>query len=203
VVRLAHDAVDMRKTDTVQRPTLMALAWIMARDANWTIGGGTATIEVLRRAFARRGWMTDAEHQQLFAASRVTPGTNLLAYCTALGWHARRWSGAIVTLVAASVPCTVMAAVAMMLYARLEASPAFAIVVTIGMTIALVLLVFGAWQLARPHLTRGNAVRAVAIVALALALAALRTSPIWILLASAALGALWPGQVETPVDQRT
>ncbi len=200
---ITHNAVGMRETDTLSRPGLGALAWVVARDANWTIGGGIATIEVLRRAFTTRGWMTDADHQRLFAASRVTPGTNLLAYCTAAGWHARGASGAIVALLAASVPCTVIAALAMMLYGRLDASPAFAIVVTIGMTIALALLASGAWRLARPHLTRINAVRAVAIVTLALVLGALRISPIWILLTAAAVGALWPARIDIPVDVRS
>ncbi len=182
------------------RPRLAALAWVMARDANWTIGGGTATIELLRRAFTSRGWMTDADHQQVFAASRVTPGTNLLAYCTAAGWKARGPGGALVALLAASIPCTLVAALAMMVYDRLETSPAFAVVVTVGMTVALVLLAVGAWHLARPHLTRANATRAAVIVAFALALAALRISPIWILLASAALGALWPATTEMALD---
>jgi len=200
---VTHDAVGMHRTDFGRRPSLGALAWVVARDANWTIGGGTATIEVLRRAFTRRGWMTAADHQQLFAASRVTPGTNLLAYCTAAGWQARGFSGAIVALLAASLPCTAIATVAMMLYDRLETSPTFAIVVTAGMTVALTLLAFGAWCLAKPHLTRRNATHAVAVVTLALVLAVLRVSPIWILLAAAALGALWPSRANAPADVRS
>lgn len=190
-------------TGTTPGPSLVAIAWVVARDANWTIGGGAATIEVLRRGFTKRGWMTDAHHQQLFAASRVTPGTNLLAYCAAAGWQARGFSGAVVALLAASVPCTVMAAVAMMLYARLEASPAFAIVITIGTTIALVLLTVGAWQLAQPHLTRTNAARAIVIVTLAVALAVLQVSPIWILLTAAMVGGVWPSSGAAPVEVRS
>jgi chromate transport protein ChrA len=90
----------------------------------------------------------------------------------------------------------------MMLYDRLEASPAFAIVVTVGMTVALLLLALGAWRLAQPHLTRANAARAASIVALALALTALGLSPIWILFAAATLGALWPSPPDVSTEAR-
>lgn len=164
----------------------------MARDANWTIGGGAATIEVLRRAMHRRGWLTDADHQQLFAAARVAPGTNLLAYCTAAGWHTRGALGAIVALLSASMPCALVAVLATVAYDRLEASPTLAMVVTVGMTMALVMLGVGAWSLARPHLTRAAAWRSAAIIVVATVLFQLGLSPIWILVAASALGALWP-----------
>jgi chromate transporter len=174
------------------KPSLGVLAWLIGLNANWVIGGGTATIEVLRRSLTRRGWMTDADHQSLFAASRVTPGTNLLAYCTAAGWRVRRGSGAVVALLAASVPCAIMAVIAIALYDRLEASPTFAIVVTLGMTVALILLGLGAWQLGRPQLTRAKAARSIVIVVLAVALGAVGVTPIWVLLIAAVIGALWP-----------
>ncbi len=147
--------------------------------------------------------MTDEDHQQVFAVSRVTPGTNLLAYCTAAGWHARGLNGAIVALLAASLPCSLLAAIVMLLYTRLEASPAFAVVLTIGMTAALVLLVLSAWQLARPHLTRANAARATTIIALVLVLVWFDLSPIWVLLAASALGWLWPAGAVEPASPRT
>jgi chromate transporter len=178
--------------DSSSPPRLRTLAWVVGRDANWTIGGGTATIEVLRRALHRRGWLDETAHQQIFAASRVTPGTNLLAYCTAAGWHARGASGALVALLAASVPCSLIALAATIAYERLAASPTLAILVTIGMTIALVLLALGAWSLARPHLTRAAAWRSIAIIVATAMFFQLGLSPFWILIAASVLGALWP-----------
>lgn len=182
----------MRDVETRAVPGLGSLAGVIARDANWAIGGGTATIEVVRRALARRAWITDADHQQLFAVSRVTPGTNLLAYCTAGGWHVRGGRGALVALLAASLPSAVMAVAATMVYERLEASATFSVVITAGMTVALLLLAAGAWRLARPHLTRARAARSLAIIAFALGLFALGIAPIWVLLAASVCGALWP-----------
>jgi chromate transporter len=182
----------MADLDERQRPTLRSLAWVVARNANWTIGGGVATIEMLRRGMVHRGWLNDSEHQQLFAAARVTPGTNLLAYCTAAGWHVRRTLGAIVALLAASVPCTVIAVVVTILYDRLEASPTFTVVVTLGMTVALAMLAVGAWQLARPQLNRAKAVRSGVILTLVAICYGAGVSPVWTLAAAAAVGVLWP-----------
>lgn len=175
-----------------RKPSLSLLAAVIARDANWTLGGGVATMEVLRRSMARRGWLSDSDHQQLFAAARVTPGTNLLAYCTAAGWHVRRFPGAIVALLAASVPCTLMALAVTMLWDRLEASPAFAIVVTVGMTVALTMLAIGAWHLASPQLTPGRLARAIVVLALVALCFWLGVSVVWILAVASAVGALWP-----------
>lgn len=182
----------MPALETHRRPRLRTLAWVVGRDANWTIGGGIATIEVLRRAMRRHGWLTDADHHQLFAAARVTPGTNLLAYCTAAGWHTRGVRGALVALLAASVPCSLIALAATILYDRLEASPTLAILVTIGMTVALGLLALGAWTLARPHLTRASVWRSAAIIVVTVVLFQLGLSPFWVLMAAFALGLLWP-----------
>lgn len=39
----------------------------------------------------------------------MTPGTNLLAFETGVGWIVRGWAGAIIALVAGSVPCSTLA----------------------------------------------------------------------------------------------
>ena len=73
------------------RPTLRAIASTFARYANTTFGGGSATIAVLKEQIVdRRTWLTPAEFHLSYALSRLTPGTNLLAFCTAAGWTARR-----------------------------------------------------------------------------------------------------------------
>ena len=53
-----------------------------------------ASMELLRRTLGARGWLTDEGHALLVAVSRFTPGTNILAYCAALGWQLGRlaWS---------------------------------------------------------------------------------------------------------------
>jgi chromate transporter len=175
-----------------QRPAIATLTLLLARDANWTLGGGTATSEVLRRSLVRRGWITDADHQRLYAISRVTPGTNLLAYCTAIGWHIRGATGALACWLAASVPCSLIALAVTVLYDRLETARAFALLITAGMSVAVVLLGASAWHLARPHLAHGNRWRSAAVLVLVITLFAFDVSPIQVMLLAAALGALWP-----------
>jgi chromate transporter len=93
-------------------PTLAAIARVFARHANTTFGGGSATIAVLRRQLVvRQAWLDDTEFDLGYALSRLTPGTNLLAFCTAAGWTARRWPGAVIALLAASLPYSILAVV--------------------------------------------------------------------------------------------
>lgn len=76
------------------RPSLALVAAVFARDSNLTFGGGTATAETLRReVVARRGWVLDSDFRLAYAASRLTPGTNLLAICAALGSRIRGLEG--------------------------------------------------------------------------------------------------------------
>jgi len=48
--------------------SLRALAWIVARDCNSTVGG-QAAIELMRRSLARAGWLDDAQHRLLLEIS--------------------------------------------------------------------------------------------------------------------------------------
>lgn len=181
------------------RPSLGKLAWLIVLDSSRTWGGGTASTEQLRRSFGRRGWLAAGDHRQLYAVARLTPGMNLLAYCTALGWHLRGAAGAAVAWVAASLPASAIAVVATVLYDSLP--PSMAMVVLAGMTVALALLVSSAWQLARPQLVRALAWRSAVIVAAVLAGELAGASPVTMLLASAVIGALWPCEADTDAER--
>lgn len=176
--------------DSASRPPLRALGWLMARDANLTFGGGSATTEVLRRALVRRGWMSNEAHALLYGVSRLTPGTNLLAYCTAVGWLTRGSPGAVVALLAASLPASVIALVVTVMYERLAASAVLAPLLTLAMAVALFFLFSSAWQLARPYCTRAAAFRTIVTTGVVLALVAAGVAPIHILLVSAGVGAM-------------
>jgi chromate transporter len=173
------------------RPSLASLALLIARDASRTLGG-TATTEVLRRTFVGRGLISHDQHARLFGLSRLTPGTNLIAYCTGLGLTTRGLAGAAVACLAASIPCSIMAVILTWGYERVTASRLFAPVLMAAMTAALALVAAGAWNLARPHFTRTLAPKTAAVITLVLALMALGVTPVRTLLAAAAVGALWP-----------
>jgi chromate transport protein ChrA len=55
---------------------------VFARHANTAFGGGIASIAVLRHHLVdRHAWLYPAELDLGYALSRLTPGTNLLAFC--------------------------------------------------------------------------------------------------------------------------
>lgn len=93
-----------------QHASLGKLATIFGRYGNMTFGGGSATIAVLHQEIvSKRSWISEDDFGLCYALSRVTPGTNLLAFETGVGWIVRGWLGAIISLVAGSLPCSAMA----------------------------------------------------------------------------------------------
>ena len=86
-------------TLATRQPRLGEIAAVFARYGNLTFGGGSATIGVLQHEIeTKRLWITREQFQLCYGFSRVTPGTNLLAFCTAVGLLARGWAGACVAL---------------------------------------------------------------------------------------------------------
>ena len=168
-------------------PSPKELAWLVFYDVNRTLGG-LASMELLRRTFGARGWLTDEAHLLLVAVSRLTPGTNILAYCVALGWQLANWRGALVALAAASVPASVLIALLSATLARVDEHPIVRGVIAIAMIIATLLVLVAAWTLLRPYVKGTNAARAGIVAAVAVALALMGVTPIRILLVAAVSG---------------
>lgn len=174
-------------------PTLAAIAGVFARHANLTFGGGSATIAVLEQQLVGgRGWIDPAEFDLSYALSRLTPGTNLLAFCTAAGWTSRRWRGALVALIAASIPCSVLAVVMTVFYERLHGNPWFQAALRGALASAVAIMLATAWVFAGPHV-KAAPWKAAIVVPCAVALSlGVQLSPIQILLLAAAAGIAWP-----------
>ena len=168
-------------------PSLPTLAWQVFYDVNRTIGG-VAAMELLRRSLGARGWMTDEGHALFVAISRLTPGTNILAYCVALGWHLLRWRGALAALAAASIPAAVIIALLTTTLASVSELPIVQAVIAIALIGAAILVLLTAWNLLRPYLRGTNAARTGIIAAVVVALTLMRVTPIRILLVAAILG---------------
>ena len=84
---------------------LADLCRVFLRIGNFTFGGGSATVAALQREMVgRRGWLDRTQFAFCYALSRITPGTNLLAFCTGTGWLMRGWRGALVAVLVASIP---------------------------------------------------------------------------------------------------
>ncbi len=174
-------------------PTLAELGWRIAADVNRTVGGGLASIELMRQSFSRTGWLRDADHGLLVAVSRFTPGTNVLAYCAGLGWMAHRAAGVATALVASSLPSALLITVASAIVSRLVSNPVVRLVLAAATLLAAGLILSSAWALLRPHVRGPRRLWAAGIVLVALALSlGLGLTPVRVLLVAAAWGALLP-----------
>jgi chromate transporter len=174
------------------RPTLREIAWLVLRDVNRTVGGGNAAMELLRRSFVARNWLTDSTHAVVMAVSRVTPGTNILAYCTAVGWMFRGWQGSAAALAAASVPSSILIFAFIAVLTRALQYRAVQAAMAVGLLVACYLVLASAWMLLRPYV-RGPMRRRVFLVAIAaVTLYVAGMTPVRILLLSAVVGFLFP-----------
>ena len=176
----------------MNRPSIRQLAASVALDVNRTLGGGHASTELLRRTFTSRGWLDADAHGVIVAVSRLTPGTNILAYCVTLGWRFHGWPGALAALIAASVPASLVVYVLTATLAEIDRYAVVRGTLALGILVAAVLVLASAWALIRPYLARRARIRALLISAVAMGLIALDATPVRVLLVAAAIGCLLP-----------
>lgn len=175
-------------------PNLFQVADVFTRYANFTLGGGSATVAVMHRELLdKRRWVSPDNFALCFALARLTPGTNLLAFCTGIGWILRRMPGALIALVAGSIPCTLIVVAATALFRDWQDS-SWAQAAIHGATAAAVgITVKSCWTIAHPHFKGRGRIRVVLVTATAFALYVwLGIPPIEVLLLSAVVGALLP-----------
>ena len=175
-----------------RRPTLRQLAAAVAFDVNRTVGGGHASIELLRRTFTSRGWLDAGAHALIIAVSRLTPGTNILAYCVTLGWRLHGWPGALAALLAASIPASLIVFALTATLAEIDRYAVVRALLAVGILAAGVLVLSSAWALIRPYLTTAARSRLLLLTAVAAALIALDATPVRVLLVAAAIGFALP-----------
>jgi chromate transporter len=173
-------------------PSLRRIFWIAARDVNSTVGGGMAGIELLRRSFTSRGWITPEDYTLAIAVSRLTPGTNILAFCVAIGWHVRRLGGSLAAVIGASAPSSLIILALSVVIVRVVGDPRVQVVLGIAMLVACVLIFAAAWNLLRPYVRGATRWRAFAVIAGAIALYILGLTPVRVLFLSALVGLAIP-----------
>ena len=146
--------------------TLRNLTSIFFRIGNTTFGGGYVTMAVLGREMVDlRKWITKEDYGLAFALARVTPGTNVIAFCAAAGWLVLGLSGAVAAVLASSAPS---AAVAVLILQGIESGSSHPLIM--GAIAGTVAAVSGTmWSivlwLVRPFLKHGvnNILRTVVI----------------------------------------
>ena len=189
----------MQRSDELDRqpadaPPLGQIADVFVRYANFTLGGGSATTAVIHgEIVGKRRWVSEEQFALSFALGRLTPGTNLLAFCVGIGWILRRWAGAVAALLAASVPCTIFVVVITVLFARWQENAFAQAAIKGAIAAAVAITVKTVWTIAHPHFRPGNRVRVVVIGAAAFALHAFAgISPIDVLLLAGVIGFFLP-----------
>ncbi len=133
-----------------------------------------------------------------YAVSRITPGTNLLAFCTAVGWLMRRGPGAAVALVAGSVPSAVAAVALSAFYTSWSEHPLARLALRGVLASAIAIMVVACWTIVRPHLRHPYQLRVILVFVAAFALTSVwGIPPIRVLALSALAGSLWPEEEES------
>jgi chromate transporter len=178
---------------TPTRPKLSAIAGVFTRYANLTWGGGSATIAVIHdQIVTKRNWISELHFNLAFALSRLTPGTNLLAFCTAAGWLARKWRGAIVALIASSLPCSLLVVLVTHFYELWQHNRIVLAGLRGALAAAVAVMLYTAWHLASAHI-KAEPIRAAVVVPAAILLTTWGgLSPVKVLLLAGAIGLLWP-----------
>jgi len=177
-------------------PSVRELAWLVCRDVNRTLGG-IASMELLRRTLTAKGWLDEDGHALLVAVSRLTPGTNILAYCVGLGWLLRKWRGALVALASASIPASLLTSALSATLVRVDQHPIVRALIAVAVLVASFLVLSTAWHLLRPYLKGSSAVRTAVIALVVGGLLLAGVTPVRVLLAAAVVGMV----MAAPVNQ--
>ena len=175
-------------------PSLRALFGVLARYGNLTFGGGTATIAALHGEIVeRRAWLSQHRFDLAYALSRLTPGTNVIAFSTAIGWMLRGWAGAIITLLGGSVPCAALAVFVTAFYELWSRNTRAQTALRGAIVAAVAVVIMTGVTILRPHWNTASWAKLLVFVGGSLVLSLVFSiSPIRILLTAALLGYFWP-----------
>lgn len=173
---------------TEKKPQLSAVTWLYLKIGNTTFGGGDPTMALLQRELVGRGWITRLDFALAYSLARITPGTNVLAFCAATGARVLGIAGAVAAVLAVTVPSAVLA---VLLTQGFEAGRHHPLAMAaIGGTLAAVtgMMLASVWVLVRPYLGW----RALLFAGSAfLAAWKFGVTPVPVILAAALLGYLW------------
>lgn len=151
-----------------------------------------------RELVETRGWLKPTEFDLAFALSRITPGTNLLAFCAAVGSVLKGFAGAAAAVCAVTIPSAVVAV--LFIYGFEMGQGNRYAMAAIGGTVAAVagMMWSTIWTILRPH--TGGRLRNVQVVLIAggafLAAWKFGVTPVPIIAAGTLAGLFWkdPGK---------
>lgn len=173
-------------------PRLTQLTAVFLRTGNTTFGGGEPTIAALQRELVtKRGWLGNEQFGLAYGLARITPGTNLLAFCAAMAWFLRGWPASIAAVLAVTVPSSTL--IVWITYVYQAGMSNHLAIAAIGGTLAAAvgMMVAGAWLLLWPHAHRRTAHTAAIAGCAAFLLLKAGVAPLVILAGAAAAGFFW------------
>ncbi len=180
-------------------PSVLELGSVYLRIGNLTFGGGAATVAALQRELvSARRWLNNAQFALCYALARVTPGTNLLAFCAATGWLLRRWRGALVAVLAGSVPSCALVALVTEGFEVWSSQRLVQVAINGALASSVGILLASFWLILRPYLTRDRVIESVAIVSGSIFLSLfVNVSPVLVLGLAGVAGFFWKGKGES------
>jgi chromate transporter len=172
----------------VTKPSLASLTTLYLKIGNTTFGGGNPTMALLQRELIGRAWITREDFALAYALARVTPGTNVLAFCAATGARVLGIAGAVAAVLAVTLPSAFIAVLLTRGFETWRTNP-WALA-AIGGTVAAVsgMMWASVWLLVKPYLGP----RALLFAGSAfLAAWKFHVTPVPIILVAALAGFLW------------
>jgi chromate transporter len=158
-----------------------------------TFGGGDPTLAALHTELVGiRNWITSEKYALVFALARITPGTNLLAFCVGVSWQLLGWVGALASVLAMTVPAAILVVVLSGSYVAFASN--HTAMATMGgvLAAAVGMMPAAAWQLARPYMKGARRLHTIVVFGGSIALRSwIGLSPVAILGIALVSGLLW------------
>jgi chromate transporter len=163
------------------------------RLASVTFGGGNPTMAAMHTEMvAGRKWLTSEKYSVCYALARITPGTNMLAFCAGTAWELLGWPGAIAGVLAASVPAAVVVTLLTQGYDAVRSNQLATAAVAGTLAAAVGMMGTATWELLRPYLDRRRWLHATLIAGASLVLSLeFDMPPIEVLALAALVGVVW------------
>jgi chromate transporter len=175
------------------RPRLTSLSRLFARVGVTVFGGGDPTIAILQREFYQREWLSPEKFAIAFGLARLTPGTNVLAFCAAAGWYIRGLPGALAAVLAITIPASVLVVWLTRAYDLTTRYPLALSIANALVAAAVGTMVGAAVLLVRSQLKRSRWIRPIVISTGAFLLAyVIKLSPLQVIGVAAVAGFFWP-----------
>ncbi len=172
-------------------PTLGGLLRLLLKHAAFTVGGGSVTTIALERDIVDDlRWLSKDRYRGLYGLARVTPGTNILALVTGIGWDFYRWPGALLGLACAAIPGAVLATLLAAGYEQAYGNPMVRRFLLGAAAAVCGFIAASIWKLISPYLGAEGRVLTLVVFAVGLGVSLLGISPFPVIVALAVMGYL-------------